>query len=257
MDGTEEGRMDGTEEGRMDGTEEGRMDGTEEGRMDGTEEGGWMEEEGRKEGKKERWNSKEGRKDGTEKDTGRKEEERDDRKRNRLNYLTCQPLFSECNAAEPSILVKVHFSVSWREMCDLETYLKENFAKQIVTNTGSTLSTDRMVLYKFADSCQPQGSYNDAVVSIFVVKPGSNRDMANIDVEMTKKLFKVLHYLYEQNQERYLGNLFVGKIKNVEVTGKDAPKESTAYTEVERLYIGLGVGLAVIVLIIIITVAVT
>jgi hypothetical protein len=36
----------------------------------------------------------------------------------------------------------------------------------------------------------------------------------------------------------------------VEIVGVNAPDKSTAYTEIERLYIGLGVGVIIIILII-------
>lgn len=109
-------------------------------------------------------------------------------------------------------MVKIHFAISWREICQLEKYLKDNVAKQIVTGkTGGTLDTGKLVLCNFPDHC-PKGSADKAVVNMYVSKISGNKDVSNIDVAMTQKLYKVLHYFYEEKQERYLGNLFVGKV---------------------------------------------
>lgn len=99
-------------------------------------------------------------------------------------------------------------------MCNLEKYLKVNLAKQIVVNDrGAVLDMDKLILQNFAENCKPHGSAKEAVVSVFVSKNSGDSSMANTDVELTKKLYKVLNYMVEEKQERYLGNLFVGKVR--------------------------------------------
>ncbi|XP_031555743.1 uncharacterized protein LOC116292544 [Actinia tenebrosa] len=163
-------------------------------------------------------------------------------------FATCY--FEECNAADPSVYVEIKFSFPWTEMCNLGDYLKENIAKQIVMedNTGATLPANKVVLHNFNKHC-PKGDYEKADVYIFASKVANSLNVSNIDEDMTKKIYKVVNYLYEQSLERYLGSLLVGKIEDVDIAGEKAPEKSSAYTEVERLYIGLGVGLIIIIVI--------
>jgi hypothetical protein len=134
--------------------------------------------------------------------------------------LTCMPrsiLFSECNAANetaPTVYVKIHFSISWNEMCHLGDYLKQSISKEIVMNdnTGQTLPANKIVLYNFAKHC-PKGSYVNANVYIFASNVSGSINTSDIDEDMTKQIYKVLHYYHKQDIERYLGSIFIGKVK--------------------------------------------
>lgn len=147
------------------------------------------------------------------------------------------------------------FKFTWKEFCLLETYFKTKLSELLHQNDGSHIMFSQVYLNNFDENCPaPMNSTEKASLLFYIIKPGGTFE--DVDKEMTKHAFKVLHYLVENKLGRLIGPLFELKINRVRAIGADAPPEPTHFTEMERTYIAIGIAWGVIAIIILILVAV-
>ena len=96
----------------------------------------------------------------------------------------------------------------------METYFKTKLSELLIQDNGNPLMFSQVYLNNFDENCPaPRNSTEKASLLFYVVKPGGTYQ--DVDKEMTKHAFKLLHYFVENKLGRMIGPLFELKVRLV------------------------------------------
>ncbi|KAJ7385358.1 hypothetical protein OS493_016436 [Desmophyllum pertusum] len=163
--------------------------------------------------------------------------------------LVCAPyLVTGAAKPLPSVYIQMDFKFTWSEFCLLETYFKTKLADMILQDNGQPINASQIYLNNFDENCPAKNNVDKASLLFYVITPGGT--FQDVDKDMTKQAFKILHYLVENQLGRTFGPLFQLKITKVEAKGNDAPPKPTGFTEMERTYIAIGIAVGILAIIV-------
>ena len=104
----------------------------------------------------------------------------------------------------------------WSEFCLLQTYFKTKLAAEVIDNKGQTISPSRIILYNIKQQCSAKDGARDVEDLILYVSNSSSVDV--VDVEMTKKTYEMLYYLWDNDLDGSLGKVFQNKVEQLSLS---------------------------------------
>lgn len=93
----------------------------------------------------------------------------------------------------------------------METYFKTKLAEALLQDNGEPINASQVYLNNFDENCPGKNNEDKASLIFYVIKPGGT--FQDVDKDMTKQAFKILHYLVENKLGRLLGPLFEQKVR--------------------------------------------
>ncbi|XP_078369853.1 uncharacterized protein LOC144653670 [Oculina patagonica] len=170
--------------------------------------------------------------------------------------LFCAPcLVTEAAKPLPSVYIQIDFKFTWSEFCLMETYFKAKLAEILIQDNGVPINTTEVYLNNFDENCPAKNNVDKASLLFYIIKPGGT--FQDVDKDMTKHAYNVLHYLVENKLGGLFGPIFELKIEKVAAKGEDAPPKPTGFTEMERTYIAIGIAVGILLIIVSILIVVS